>query len=144
MEKGGVSMIKPCYVEIEEKLKGVDCVLAFETASDYLGTNCMTHQRPSFCVYSTKELNMEGVECTVVDSYDNIEIIEERGIRCTSVTQTLIDLLRYDRDDQVILESIANWYFKHSESFEGLSLPDDVKPIFDSYADDAIHYYDEV
>lgn len=130
-----------CSGDIRLKLTGVDCVLAFETASDYLGTNAGTHQRPAFYVYSLKELNIEGVECTVVDSYDSIDIVQERGMYCTSVEQTLIDLLRNDRDDQVIVESMADWYFSHNESFEGLNIPDDIKELFDSYIEDAVDYY---
>lgn len=36
-------MINTLQDSIREKLYGVDCVLAFETASDYLATNKMTH-----------------------------------------------------------------------------------------------------
>lgn len=130
-----------CSDDIQTKLCGVDCVLAYETASDYLGTNAGTHQRPAFYVYSLKELNIDGVECIVVDSYDNLEVVYERGMYCTSVTQTLIDLLRNDRDDQVIVESMADWYFSHNESFDGLEIPEDIRELFESYIEDAVDYY---
>ena len=88
---------------IRNKLSGADCVLAFETASDYLATNKMTHQRPVYYVYSTHELNIPDVECTIVDNFDSLDIVEERGMRCTSVTQTMWEGLRNDRCRQVII-----------------------------------------
>ena len=116
--------------------------MAYETASDYLGTNKMTDQRPAFYVYSLRELNIPGVECTVVDSYDNMDIVDDGVLRCTSARQTIIDLLRNDRDPQVTIEALADWYFAHGESYEGLNIPEDIQAEFDDYADDAIHYFD--
>lgn len=136
-------MLKSLHDNIREKLSGVDCVLAYETASDYLGTNKMTHQRPAYHVYSTHELNIPDVDCIIVDDFSNLNIIEERGMKCTSVTQTMWDLLRNDRDQQVIIESIADWYFRHNESYDDLEVPDDIHDIFWEYAEDAKHYYDD-
>lgn len=134
--------LKTLHNTIREKLAGYDCVLAFETASDYLGTNKMAY-RPSLDVYSLKELNIDGVNCTVLDSYDNLEVIDRVGLRCTSERQTIIDLLRYDRDPQVTIEAIADWYFNHNESYNGLDIPEDIQELFKSYAEDAIHYFDD-
>lgn len=130
-------MVKPCYLEIEEKLIGLDCIVAFETASDYLGICKSTHQRPTYCIYSRKNLGISEVECTLVESYADIEYKEIRGLKVTTPRQTIIDLITNDRDDQVILESLANWYFSHNESFEGLP-----ESIIAPYIDDAIFYYD--
>lgn len=131
--------LKTLHDTIREKLTGYDCVLAFETASDYLGTNKMAY-KPSLDVYSLRELNIDGVNCTVLDSYDNLEVIDRVGLRCTSERQTIIDLLRYDRDPQVTIEAIADWYFNHNESYNGLEIPEDIQELFKSYAEDAIHY----
>lgn len=127
---------------IKNTLINHDCIVAFETASDFLGTNKMAY-RPRLCVYSTKELNIPGVECKVVPSYDGLDTVELDGLTCTSPNQTIIDLLRYDRDSQVTIEAIADWYFTHNESYDGLKIPDDIKAEFDDYAEDAIHYFDD-
>lgn len=127
---------------IRNTIFGYDCVLAFETASDYLGTNKMVY-RPKLCVYSLQELNITGVDCSLIESYSNLEMVELDGIRCTSARQTIWDLLRYDRDQQVIVEAIADWYFKHNESFDDLNIPADLQEIFNSFVDDAIHYFDD-
>lgn len=65
---------------IRAKLLGVDCVLAFETASDYLSTNKMTNQRPMYYVYATHELNIQGVECIILDNFDDLDIVNERRL----------------------------------------------------------------
>lgn len=127
---------------IRNTVFGYDCVLAFETASDYLGTNKMAY-RPKLCVYSLQELNITGVDCSLIESYSDLEIVELDGIRCTSARQTIWDLLRYDRDQQVIVEAIADWYFNHNESFDGLNIPADLQETFNSFVDDATHYFDE-
>lgn len=126
---------------IKEQIAGLDCVLAFETASDYLGTNKMAY-RPLIYIYATEDPHREGIDCTVVDSFEGMDIVERNGVRCTSERQTLFDLLRNDRDSQVTVEAVADWYFRHDESFDGLDVPADIQDVFDSYVDDAIHYYD--
>lgn len=127
---------------IKNTILGYDCILAFETASDYLGTNKMAY-RPKLCVSALQELDIAGVDCNIVDSYSDLEIVELDGIRCTSERQTIWDLLRYDRDQQVIIEAIADWYFKHNESFDGLDIPTDLQEVFSSFVDDAIYYFDD-
>lgn len=88
-------------------------------------------------------MKKHGVDCTIVDSFSNLEVVELDGIRCTSERQTIWDLLRYDRDQQVTVEAIADWYFKHNESFDGLDIPTDLQEVFNSFVDDAIHYFDD-
>lgn len=86
---------------------------------------------------------MEGVVCEIVDSYDRLDVVEIDGLRCTSETQTMWDLLRNDRDPQVIIECIADWYFKHGESYSDLDVPDDISELFWDYAEDAKYYFDD-
>ena len=126
---------------IRDKLMGMDCILAFETAADYLGICAPSVHRWAYFVYSREELNIEGVVCKVVDSYENLEIVEDRGMRCTSERQTIIDLLIYQRDDGIICESISHYHCTHGDSFEGLNIPSDVQPIFYAYVDDALSFY---
>ena len=117
-------------------LNNLDCIIAFESAASYLGLDNI-EDRPKIYVYSKQNLGVSEVECTLVESYTNIEYKEIRGLRVTTPRQTIVDLITNDRDDQVILESLANWYFSHNESFEGL--PED---IITPYIEDAISYYD--
>jgi hypothetical protein len=129
------------HLDVENTVRNVDCIVAMESAASYLGIDNMPNRDVLF-VYSLEQLNIKGVVCTIVDSFDSIDFIEQNGIRCTSVKQTIYDLLRYDRDDQVIQESLADYYYSHDESFDGLDIPDDIIDIFESYREDSIHYYD--
>lgn len=137
-----VATLPNLHDTIRNTLINQDCIVAFETASDFLGTNKMAY-RPRLCVYSLNELNIPCVECKIVPSYDGLDIVEIDGLTCTSPSQTIIDLLRYDRDPQVTIEAIADWYFTHNESYDGLEIPEDIKEAFDDYAEDAIHYFDD-
>lgn len=128
--------------EIKSKIGNLDCVLAYETAADYLGICDLCSDRPSFTVYSKEELGVDNIECTLVDSFDNIDTIELNGLRCTSINQTIIDLLRDDRDADVIQQAMSYYYESHNQSWDGLEIPNEVKPIFDDYEYDAIHFYD--
>ena len=120
-----------------------DCILAYETAADFLGINeGLAYQRGSLTVYSLKELNIQDVDCILVSSFNDIKFEVVRGIRVTTAEQTIIDLLRHNRDDQVIQEAMSYWYETHNQSFDNLNIPDDIRDIFNSYVDDAIHYYD--
>lgn len=64
-------------------------------------------------------------------------------MKCTSVTQTMWDLLRNDRCPQVTIECIADWYFRHNESYDDLEVPEDIKDLFWDYAEDAKYYFDD-
>lgn len=121
--------------------QGVDCILACETAADFLGISNGCLQRRVYIVYAKQELGLPDVQCILVDSYDGIAYEERLGILCTTPEQTIMDLIVNDRDDQVIYESMADWYFTHGETFDGLVVPDGYQELFDWYAEGAKDYY---
>ena len=65
------------------------------------------------------------------------------GLLCTTINQTINDLLRADGDNQVIQESLATVYYANGESFDSLHIDTELIPIFEHYKDWAIEYYDE-
>lgn len=130
-------------VDIHNYLIGQNCILAYETAADYLCLCNMCSDRKAYYVYAKEDLKLEGVVCILVDSLDSIPYIVKNDIKVTTEERTIIDLLRNDRDDQVIQEAMSYWYETHGQSFSDLNIPDDIKATFDSYVDDAIHYYDD-
>lgn len=137
MSKTGITQL-----DIYNKLLGVNCILAYETASDYLGMNSMA-DRPSYIIYTENYIDDSDLECIIVDYLDTIPYMVKNSIKVTTEEQTIIDLLRNDRDVQVIQESMSYWYETHNQSFDDLNIPDDIRDIFNSYVDDAIHYYDD-
>ncbi len=129
---------------IRKKLKGLDCILCLEGSAGFLGLSnqSMTNR---IQVYSVNPINEDGIECILVESYDGIEYEVNDDLRYTTPEQTLIDLLKYDRSVQTILEALSNYYFKHGESFETLLpvLPEALMETFEKYKTDAIEYYNE-
>lgn len=65
------------------------------------------------------------------------------GLVCTTVNRTIIDLLEQNGDEQIITESLANYYDEHHESFDGLEIPDHLSRRFEKYKKWAQEYYEE-
>lgn len=76
-------------------------------------------------------------------SLDALEYKECNGLLCTTVKRTIIDLLEQNGDEQIITESLANYYEEHNESFEGLEIPKHLQPRFEKYKAWAMEYYEE-
>lgn len=121
-----------------------EVVVCKETAAELLGLSTGVRQE-YVSVYCERELSLPGVECTVVESISDIETVEKFGLRITDEERTLIDVLRENRDLELIYSSLADYYFSHKESFEGLlsRLPMDIQETFEYYREGAIEYYDE-
>ncbi len=123
-------------------LVNVECVLAFDTAADFLGLTNGGY-RPLAQIFVDKRQNIEGTEQIVVPSLKMIECEERNGLICTTVNRTIIDLLEQNGDEQIIAESLANYYEEHDESFEGLAIPEYLRPRFEKYKMMALKYYEE-
>lgn len=82
--------------QLRNLLANVECVLALDTAADFLGLN-----------------------------------------------QTIIDLLEQNGDEQIITESLANYYDEHNESFDGLNVLQHLQSRFEKYQECALEYYEE-
>ena len=130
--------------KIRAKLARLDCILCLETAADYLGLSNggMTNK---ISVYSVAKIEVDGIECIIVPNYEGIKHEASLDIQCTTVEQTLVDILKYDRDSQAIMESLSNYYFEHGESFDELisTLPSEIITTFERYRVDSVEYYNE-
>lgn len=127
---------------LRQLLNKVECVLAFDTAADFLGlTN--GGNRPAAQIFVTRKQNIEGTEQITIPSFKSKEFIEYNGLLCTTVNQTIIDLLEQDGDEQIITESLANYYEEHGESFAELQIPKHLKKRFEKYSRWAVEYYEE-
>ena len=79
----------------------------------------------------------------MVPSLETLKYEERNGLKCTTVSQTIIDLLEQNGDEQIITESLANYYEENNESFEGLVIPASLQSRFEKYRVWAIEYYEE-
>lgn len=123
-------------------LTNVKCVLAFDTAADFLGLSNGGY-RSVAQIFVEKKQDIEGTEQTLVPSLKNIKCEEYNGLVCTTVNQTIIDLLEQNGDEQIITESLANYFDEHNESFDGLKIPEHLKSRFEKYKMWAMEYYEE-
>ena len=128
--------------QLRRLLANVRCVLAFDTAADFLGLTNGGY-RAVVQIFVDKKQNIEGTEQTLVPSLETLECEEHNGLKCTTVSQTIIDLLEQNGDEQIITESLANYYEENSESFDGLVIPAHLQSRFEKYRVWAIEYYEE-
>ena len=128
--------------QLRRLLANVRCVLAFDTAADFLGLTNGGY-RAVAQIFVDKKQNIEGTEQTLVPSLETLKCEEHNGLKCTTVNQTIIDLLEQNGDEQIITESLANYYEENNESFDGLKIPMHLQSRFEKYRVWAIEYYEE-
>ncbi len=100
-------------------------------------------------ILTTEQLtiNTPNVEVLIVPSLDENDIVERNGVRCTTVERTLVDLLRYERNPQVVCEALSYYYYNNTfgetdswKDFPRIAEEEGVLEEFESYIDDAIDY----
>lgn len=128
---------------LRDLLKDAPCILAYDTAAEYLGLFNGTFHHDDAQIYVMSPLHIKGTKEHLLSSFEDVKYEWRGGLRCTTVNQTINDLLRADGDNQVIQESLATVYYDHGESFDSLSIPHELRPTFNLYKDWAIEYYDE-
>ena len=128
--------------QLRNLLADVECVLAFDTAADFLGLTNGGY-RSAAQIFVNKKQNIDGTEQILVPSLETLVCEERNGLLCTTVNQTIIDLLEQNGDEQIIMESLANYYDAHNESFDGLEMPAHLKKRFEKYKVWALEYYEE-
>lgn len=128
--------------QLRNLLANVECVLAFDTAADFLGLTNGGY-RSEAQIFVNKKQNIDGTKQILVPSLEELECEERNGLVCTTVNQTIIDLLEQNGDEQIITESLANYYDEHNESFEGLKMPGHLRLRFEKYKAWAVEYYEE-
>ena len=77
--------------------------------------------------------------------FDNIEYLNFDGVLCTTVNQTINDMLaNYDNIDELaFLEALSNYYFANDESFDNLKIKPENLNTFNQVKQIAIEYYCE-
>ena len=129
---------------LRDLLKDQPCVLAYDTAAEYRGLSngFLTHDPAQ--IFVMVPLNIKDTEEFLVPTFRYIAYEKKGGLYCTTVNQTINDLLRADGDNQVIQEALANYYDMYGESFDGLTIDADLIPRFNRYKEWALEYYTEV
>lgn len=123
-------------------LNEIPCILAFDTAADYLGlTNGGYREKAQ--IFVMEEQPTTDTEQIKISSFAEKECQNRQGLLCTTVNQTIVDLLERNGDEQIITESLANYYEEHGQSFAGLDIPEHLRERFEKYSEWAVEYYEE-
>ena len=132
-------------------LKGIPCILAYGTASEYLGLfegyldnseiEVFVEKRNEDLIRIEKEENVKIIQY-VIDSFDDKDYLNLRGLLVTSENQTIIDLIEQDEDVQNIQITLSSYYYLHNQSFNDLDIPDYLLDKFKMYCEWALEYYD--
>lgn len=124
-------------------LQGGLCILAYETAADYLGLTNGGY-RENAQVFVSEKMNLpNNIEQICVDSLSKKEYQEVNGLLCTTAEQTIVDLLEKNGDEQIITESLANYYEEHGQCFDSLPIPLHLQKLFQKYSEWAKAYFEE-
>jgi hypothetical protein len=125
---------------------GQDVILRRVSALEHLQLfGGYMHER-TIDVYATCCGDLENVNYCLVDSFDDIDYACFGDVLCATASQTFNEMLaNYDDteetlDEQALIEGLAEYYFSHGESFDGLEIRPENLARFNEVKNWAIEY----
>lgn len=130
---------------LQDVVQGTDLILCGVSALEFLELFNGYVNESKIQVYAKSNGQFDNIEYHIVDSFDNIDYINFDGVLCTTVNQTINDMLaNYDNIDELaFLEALSNYYFANDESFDNLKIKPENLNIFNQVKQIAIEYYCE-
>lgn len=130
---------------LQDVVQGKDLILCGVSALEFLELFNGYVNESKIQVYAKSKGQFDNIEYHIVDSFDNIDYINFDGVLCTTVNQTINDMLaNYDNIDELaFLEALSNYYFANDESFDNLKIKPENLNIFNQVKQIAIEYYCE-
>lgn len=128
---------------LQDVVQGTDLILCGVSALEYLELFNGYVNESKIQVYAKSNGKFDNIEYHIVDSFDNIDYINFDGVLCTTVNQTINDMLaNYDNIDELaFLEALSNYYFANDESFDNLKIKPENLNTFNQVKQIAIEYY---
>ena len=130
-------------------LAGQRVVLCRTSALECLWLFSGYNQEDVIDVYALEPGKYENINYIIVDTFDGMDVIDFGGIICTSVNQTINDMLHLysvghekSLDEQSLVESLASYYYSNNESFKGLKIRSENMERFNILREWAVEYYD--
>jgi hypothetical protein len=144
---------KPKYIPLRTYqgilFKDMDIVLRSSSAliqlELFLG---YVHPTP-FRVYSKVELGYDNVNCIVLENFESIDYQIIDDIKCTTASQTFNDMFsrlespNSDEDWFSLVDGLAEYWFMHDLSYDGLVIDPSNLPKFNEIKDWAREAYEE-
>lgn len=130
---------------LQDVVQGKDLILCGVSTLEFLELFNGYVNESKIQVYAKSKGQFDNIEYHIVDSFDNIDYINFDGVLCTTVNQTINDMLaNYDNIDELaFLEALSNYYFANDESFDNLKIKPENLNIFNQVKQIAIEYYCE-
>ena len=119
-------------------------ILCYTSALEALGMYCGYVDESVIDVYAIEEGRYENIDYHIVPSFEGIEYQIVGKVRCTSFGKTINDMLGDIYIDRPALtEALANYYYSHNDSFDGIIISDENWSSFLEIKEDALDYYCE-
>jgi len=130
----------------EAVVGGKNLILRHTSALEYLQLFGGYVREKIIDVYARQPGPFENINYHVVDTFNGIDYVHFGDVLCTSINQTLNDMLAdFDNiDEQSLVEGLSRYYYAHGKSFDGLFIEPENIERFNSIKGWAIEYYDEV
>ena len=124
-------------------LRGKNVVLCHTSALECLGQFPGYVNENQIDVYATVREPYENINWYLVEGFDGLDIVTIGDLRCTSLNQTINDMLRdYDLiDEQSLAQALADYYYSNGESFDGLRIAPQYADRFNAIRDWAVEFY---
>jgi hypothetical protein len=128
---------------LHSALIGMEVVLCHTSALECLGLFPGYVNENQIDVYTKGHEPYENVNQYVVDSFDNLDTVCIGELRCTSLNQTINDMLRdYEViDEQSLVQALADYYYSNDKSFSGLRIAPQYAERFNAIRDWASEFY---
>lgn len=130
---------------LQDVVQGMDLILCGVSTLEYLELFNGYVNESKIQVYAKNKGQFDNIEYHIVNSFDHIEYLNFNGVLCTTVNQTINDMLaNYDNIDELaFLEALSNYYFANDESFDNLKIKPENLNVFNQVKQIAIEYYCE-
>lgn len=123
-------------------LKDIDCIVCKKSVADLLGYSNGGF-RKNIEVYTTKEYNLPYLKCHIVSDLSEIESNSFHEIRFVPIEKTIVEMLEDNlTDTQILLETMANYYCEHNDSYNSINPPKKLMKKFNFYKEEGKRYYE--
>ena len=123
-------------------LKDIDCIVCKKSVADLLGYSNGGFRR-NIEVYTTKEYNLPYLKCHIVPDLSKIESDSFHEIKFVPIEKTIVEMLEDNyTDTQILLETMANYYCDHNDSYSLINPPKRLMKKFNFYKEEGKRYYE--
>lgn len=124
-------------------MNGENVVICNTSALEYLELFLGYISEEKIDVYALSKGIYENVNYKIVNSFDEIDTVRIGNVLCTSINQTINDMLQdfNTADEQSLVEALSYYYFTHDKSFEGIEVHPEKEKKFQEIKEWAIEYY---